>query len=179
MSGLPPGIRRTVPTTEMAFVDPKTGRLTIWALNYLQRLSQAQNGVIDNQGTIIDMISFPLGGQPSALPEQGGTPADAERFAVGRGLPSDVLVLHDGARVMDGIGDPSGAVNGYVGDLFLRRDGGVGTALYVKQTGTDTASGWAPVVAQGAGGLMPLVNAETPGPGIISDPLGQTIGVPV
>lgn len=41
-----------------------------------------------------------------------------------------------------GTGDPEGAVAAAVGSLFLRLDGGVGSTLYVKQSGTGN-TGWA------------------------------------
>jgi len=47
-----------------------------------------------------------------------------------------------GARVARGSGDPEGVVVGVVGDLFVRSDGGIGTTLYVKESGNDTNTGW-------------------------------------
>jgi hypothetical protein len=41
-----------------------------------------------------------------------------------------------------GSGSPEGAVTGVVGDLYTRTDGGVGTTLYVKESGTGN-TGWA------------------------------------
>jgi hypothetical protein len=41
-----------------------------------------------------------------------------------------------------GEGTPEGAVTAPVGALFLRRDGGAGTALYAKESGTGN-TGWA------------------------------------
>lgn len=41
-----------------------------------------------------------------------------------------------------GTGDPNGAVTGSVGDMFSRTDGGAGTTLYVKESGTATDTGW-------------------------------------
>lgn len=46
------------------------------------------------------------------------------------------------ATIRTGTGTPEGAVTANVGSLFLRTDGGVGTTLYVKQTGTGN-TGWA------------------------------------
>ncbi len=43
--------------------------------------------------------------------------------------------------IIAGSGSPEGAVTAPVGSLFLRRDGGAGTSLYVKQTGTGN-TGW-------------------------------------
>lgn len=44
--------------------------------------------------------------------------------------------------IRTGTGTPEGAVTAVVGSLFLRTDGGAGTTLYVKQTGTGN-TGWA------------------------------------
>ena len=43
--------------------------------------------------------------------------------------------------ITSGTGTPEGVVTANVGALFTRTDGGVGTTLYVKETGTDS-SGW-------------------------------------
>ncbi len=59
--------------------------------------------------------------------------------AVGRGGPSPVI---GAGRQLTGIGDPTGAVLGNVGDIYLRLDGAPGQTLYVKETGNDTDTGW-------------------------------------
>lgn len=43
--------------------------------------------------------------------------------------------------MLTGDGDPETNVTANVGTLYLRKDGGTGTTLYVKETGTD-ATGW-------------------------------------
>jgi hypothetical protein len=43
--------------------------------------------------------------------------------------------------LMQGTGSPEGVVTGVIGSLFLRTDGGAGTSLYVKQSGTGN-TGW-------------------------------------
>lgn len=53
------------------------------------------------------------------------------------------LTIGAGAIVMtSGTGSPEGAVTGSPGDLFLRIDGGAGTTMYVKETGSATNTGW-------------------------------------
>lgn len=47
-----------------------------------------------------------------------------------------------GPLIRWGTGTPEGAVSAPVGSLFLRTDGGAGTTLYVKQSGTGN-TGWA------------------------------------
>lgn len=41
-----------------------------------------------------------------------------------------------------GKGTPNGTVKARIGDLYLRTDGGTTTTLYVKESGTDTLTGW-------------------------------------
>lgn len=48
----------------------------------------------------------------------------------------------NGVKILAGSGTPEGVVAATVGSLYLRRDGGAGTTLYVKQTGTGN-TGWA------------------------------------
>lgn len=43
--------------------------------------------------------------------------------------------------VKDGTGSPEGVVTAVVGSLYMRRDGGAGTSLYVKESGTGN-TGW-------------------------------------
>jgi len=45
-------------------------------------------------------------------------------------------------HITQGNGTPNGAVYGSVGALFLRLDGGAATTLYVKESGTNTNTGW-------------------------------------
>lgn len=47
-----------------------------------------------------------------------------------------------GLRITAGSGTPEGAVTAPIGSLFLRSDGGAGTSLYVKESGTGN-TGWA------------------------------------
>jgi hypothetical protein len=47
-----------------------------------------------------------------------------------------------------GTGNPEGQLNAPVGTLFLRTDGGTGSTLYVKETGTGS-TGWVPMSAPG------------------------------
>lgn len=41
-----------------------------------------------------------------------------------------------------GTGDPNGQVTASVGAVFRRQDGGTGTTLWIKESGTNTNSGW-------------------------------------
>lgn len=46
-----------------------------------------------------------------------------------------------GCQILSGDGDPEGVVGADVGSLWLRADGGVGTSLYVKESGS-SVTGW-------------------------------------
>ena len=48
----------------------------------------------------------------------------------------------DGAGLIVGEGDPEGSVSATVGSLYSRTDGSVGTAVYVKESGSGS-TGWA------------------------------------
>lgn len=50
----------------------------------------------------------------------------------------------NGAGIRSGTGTPEGSVTSPVGSLFLRKDGGAGTCLYVKESGTGF-TGWSTV----------------------------------
>lgn len=47
-----------------------------------------------------------------------------------------------GVQVLEGAGSPTGVVAAPVGSIYLRRDGGAGSTLYVKEAGAGTAVGW-------------------------------------
>lgn len=51
--------------------------------------------------------------------------------------------IGSGPRIASGAGSPEGAQAAPVGSLWLRTDGGSGTAMYVKESGTGT-TGWVP-----------------------------------
>lgn len=45
--------------------------------------------------------------------------------------------------IFRGTGDPENVVTAPIGSLYLRADGGAGSTLYVKESGTDD-TGWQP-----------------------------------
>lgn len=48
---------------------------------------------------------------------------------------------HEDRSVLTGNGSPEGVVTANVGRLYTRKDGGAGTVLYVKESGTGN-TGW-------------------------------------
>lgn len=56
---------------------------------------------------------------------------------------NEAEVVLGGGRVLAGLGTPENAVVGEIGDLFVRKDGGAGTVLYVKEADAGLDTGWA------------------------------------
>lgn len=46
-----------------------------------------------------------------------------------------------GTKIVTGTGSPQGVVTAPIGSLYLRKDGGAGTTLYIKESGTGN-TGW-------------------------------------
>ena len=44
--------------------------------------------------------------------------------------------------LLSGAGSPAGVITADIGTLYLRTDGGAGTTLYVKESGSGTNAGW-------------------------------------
>jgi hypothetical protein len=47
-----------------------------------------------------------------------------------------------GVRALGGSGSPNSAVSGYIGSVWMRSDGGVGSEAYYKSSGAGTDTGW-------------------------------------
>lgn len=69
-------------------------------------------------------------------------------------------------NVYEGFGSPEGVQTGNMGDLFVNRNGGSSTTLYVKETGFATNTGWS---AAGSGGASGWIDEE-----IFTSTEGQT-----
>ena len=48
----------------------------------------------------------------------------------------------NGAIIRASTGSPNGVVTGNVGDMYLDKNGGAGTTLYIKESGSGTNTGW-------------------------------------
>lgn len=78
---------------------------------------------------------------PARLPT--GLPPELEIWA--REMQEAVRLLFEALRYINYsviTGSPEGVLTGRVGDLALRTDGGAGSVLYVKESGTGN-TGWA------------------------------------
>ena len=84
------------------------------------------------------MSTFP---QMSGRLPRADVPGEIERWAsdVSR-WASQVKKYYD-ERYLEGEGAPEGAVTASVGAVYRRLDGGAGTSLYVKESGTGD-TGW-------------------------------------
>lgn len=70
------------------------------------------------------------------------TDASLVSYSSATGQPPDYTVEEKLREFMRGIGTPEGTVAAPVGTLYIRADGGVGTTLYVKESGVGD-TGWA------------------------------------
>lgn len=66
-------------------------------------------------------------------------------------VATDTSVVVNGTLVLSGTATPEGSKTAPVGSLYLRKDGGAGTCLYVKESGTGN-TGWV-VLGSGASNL--------------------------
>ena len=62
-------------------------------------------------------------------------------ITIDKGTNPALVLGASGPKVMSGAGSPEGVVTAVVGSLYTRTDGGAGTTLYVKETGTGN-TGW-------------------------------------
>lgn len=68
----------------------------------------------------------------------GELPIEPQRVI--REMAQEINVL--AGYVFVGVGDPDGVIVANVGSLFLRTDGGAGTSMYCKESGSGLATGW-------------------------------------
>lgn len=154
------------PFMQIPWTNPQTGVLMPWAATFLNNLLVslgATGGVTTqtllanlqiiqqstqestfvttfaSQAAIPDLLPAHASDQRQLLPLEHGSPNPLPpAFAA----PQDVVILHNGARLMDGTGSPAGVVVGSPGDVWINRSGGAGTTLYVKESGVNDTAGW-------------------------------------
>jgi len=79
---------------------------------------------------------------PSALQAMGLQTTYGGNLIVGIGTAGDGILLGgSGPRWISGTGSPEGVHTAVIGSLYSRTDGGAGTSLYVKESGTGN-TGW-------------------------------------
>jgi hypothetical protein len=86
------------------------------------------------------MAQFPHASVPVSLQEDEQA---ANFFDDARLILKDLRILGEGIYWAAGTGSPEGVHEANVGSLYTRLDGGAGTTLYVKESGT-SSTGWAP-----------------------------------
>jgi hypothetical protein len=91
--------------------------------------------VVDAKGRVSGGASLADADIPATIARKDEVTAQINTVA------SNVIALQD--RLKWGAGSPEGAVIGTVGTLYLRTDGGAGTTLYVKESGSGL-TGWVP-----------------------------------
>ncbi|MGL5936129.1 MAG: hypothetical protein ACRCZI_10980 [Cetobacterium sp.] len=84
------------------------------------------------------MSQFPWERLPATL---GTNDEERQFFDDIRELLTKLYLLAEDVQIHVGNGTPEGVVSAKVGSLFLRKDGGATTTLYVKTSGTGN-TGW-------------------------------------
>lgn len=125
---------------------------------YASRANTSGNANInlDSAGTGVVRINSNTGGLANA-----GT-GGLEVYAGGNSatllgaIRSTGITTVGGAKWSSGVGSPETAVTGNVGDLWSRTNGGGGTTLYIKESGTGNV-GWTAVASGGGGSITSIV----------------------
>lgn len=110
-----------------------------------------QNGTITVAASTLALNAVNLGDGAHGIKTVAGfttdgvSEMDLGANALGTGILGLVNTAGGGkATVRTGTGSPEGVVTATVGSLFSRQDGGAGTSLYVKQTGSGN-TGWSAI----------------------------------
>ena len=89
--------------------------------------------------------------------------------AVSLAFVGQVVFVNAGISLRSGSGSPEGAVTAPVGSIYLRSNGGAGTTLYVKESGSSN-TGWVAVSPAGSGAAITALtgNVTATGPGSVA-----------
>lgn len=152
---LPLAIGTRIPATKVRmYVKARantTGTLAYTIYSLTPTTSQASGNIsLTSSWTVfpIDMDLSAVSGdilQPTFNNVSGVTSVDIAWIAIVPYAPNQLaqkVTFYPQNQILTGTGSPQGAVAAPVGSLFLRTDGGSSTTLYVKETGTNTNSGW-------------------------------------
>lgn len=101
-------------------------------------------GVLDpNETRTVTLTSNELElTRPALVALQAASAIDWTTAPSATNADNEAEVVLGGARVLAGLGTPEAAVIGEIGDLFVRKDGGANTTLYVKEAGAGLNTGW-------------------------------------
>ena len=115
----------------------------------------------------------------------GYTPLNLEQFKTALGVGDLNIMIEklfrnaagDGetVRVFSGFGTPEGVIAAGVGALYLRKDGGTGTSIYKKETGT-LATGWVAIAQTTLDGKVKVSSNDTT-PGFLNGKLIAGTGI--
>jgi hypothetical protein len=138
--------------------DQSTRKATIWndplggrqgVTDFYAPASQSNARMVDSAAGNVLMdffngrIYFGAQGAVPNFRRSGSTVAlfSDDGTTYGNFRPLSLTLGANNVRIFTGTGSPEGVQTADVGSLFLRTDGGAGTTLYVKETGTGT-TGW-------------------------------------
>ena len=117
-------------------------------------IGNTQNGILINEDTAtvenisVSGIMFSATGSPVSVTVSGTgvigsriTVRDCSGFTRD-GRDFEILDWASDLIRVWGVGSPEAAVVAGVGSYYFRTDGGAGTTLYIKESGTGTNTGW-------------------------------------
>jgi len=119
------------------------------------------DGALDHDGSTVGFYGTAPAAKPTVSGQRNGSAglASALTALAALGLLTDSTTA--GAATSSGTGSPEGVVTATVGAIYQRTDGGVGTTLYVKETGSGN-TGWEAIGTAGdvlIGGALELDGA--------------------
>jgi hypothetical protein len=102
--------------------------------NFTNRTSVVQGNITVNSGGTYSEGGG--GGHTGSLTiNAGGAYTQTGTYGIGN-------LFLNGAQLSTGVGSPQNVVTGNPGDLYLNKSGGSTTTLFVKESGTNTNTGW-------------------------------------
>ena len=127
------------------FVVDTNGTTVVRVLNSALLIGYSDNGTTSNWvlSSANGNHNIFNGGDIDVYSDNGVTRKFFVDGAIGNTTVAGQMFIGSGSvEIVTGSGTPEGAVSAPVGSLFLRTDGGAGTSLYVKETGSGN-TGWA------------------------------------
>ena len=130
----------TATTGSLRLEASRTSAVATNRLRWVNRRGSSATDIDDTRDAIWSLDGYGAntgtdGLRLSYTPAASATETEHFRFT------DSGLLFNGEARIVSGAGSPEANVTAVVGSLFLRTDGGAGTTLYVKQSGTGN-TGW-------------------------------------
>jgi len=119
-----------------------TSEVIFWAGGTIANRNSAPFRVLNSGQVILQDVQSNLLPGSDELYDLGGPGARWRKAYIEEAYIHTGLQLDGQAQIRTGTGSPEGVLSAPVGSVYLRKDGGSGTSLYVKQSGSGN-TGWA------------------------------------